>query len=301
MAKNDPDKLMAEAQEMFAQMTNSTPEPEASDTQVEEEELQEEAPAEPVDTAESTSETVEETDSASGDESESMSALEKAEKAMKGAQARMTKATQEAAELRKQIADQDAVIKSLQAKFEEKQANPEKLDKLREEFPDIANPLLDELERTQNQVKQANSELQEQRKAKEQAEIQSLQDQHFQRIRDHHPDVDTIANSADWINWLEAQDKETQQWVDSGSSNDVNAVLHRFKVETGIKSKSPQEVTLERAKKVAEPKLPKARKSNLKGNQKSWSVDSIKNMSHDDFLKQSREILNSMAAGQIRR
>ena len=55
--------------------------------------------------------------------------LDKAEKAMKGAQARMTKATQEAAELRKLNADLMQAVGDLKGQLEERQKDNEQLAK----------------------------------------------------------------------------------------------------------------------------------------------------------------------------
>ncbi len=306
MANNDPDKLIAEAKELYEQKTAKPKETEASDTLEEKQDEQVETP-EPQDTVE-TQEQIEDTEeeSESGADSELKSALskiEKAERAMKGAQAKMTKATQEAADLRRINADLTKKVNDLQSQAAEIKTDPSVIEKLKEEYPDLAVPILNELKKTQSEIEKTKDALSKQEAAAQESRQKELETAHFQRIADAHPDVNEIASSSDWENWLEVQDAMTKEWVSSGSSNDVNTVLSRYKAETGINNQTiePQRETLERAKQVAEPKMPKARKSQVKGDKRSWTVDDIKKMSNEDFLKNTDQILSAMEGGKIRR
>ena len=83
---------------------------------------------------------------------------------------------------------------------------------------------------------------------------------HFERIRAVHPDFQDVTNTSDWALWIEEQDAATQQWVQNGTSNDVNAVISKFKLDMGMKAPTPQEKTLERAKEAASPKNAKSSK-----------------------------------------
>lgn len=313
--RNDPERLEAEAKELMNQMTGEATEPEASDTQEEQLELAQEAP-EPTDKAETV---VEDTDQQEGGDSDDDLRLElaKANKAMKGAQSRMTKATQEAADLKRQNADLLQALGKLKSEAEERRKDDSKLTQLREDYPDIAAPLLDEIERTQLKVasQQEASEKDRQRKIDE--EIERVSAAHFARIEAEHPDVNDLIETADWLNWLEEQDRTTKQWIQTGSSNDVNmvlhrfkadmgvevqtpGVLHRFKADTGVEVQTPQERALAKAKEVAEPKLPKARKSETAGGKKVWTVDEIKRMPLAQFEEHQAEIMEAMGSANIR-
>lgn len=305
MAKrNDPEQLEAQAKELYEQMTQATEEvpqddqPE-EDTPEEQEEMQVEAP-EPTDTVETQAEE-EPVQEESGEESELRLALEKAEKAMKGAQARMTKATQEAAELRKANEQMMQTIAGLKGQVEERERDTSKLNQIREDYPDLAGPLLDELERTRQEVTSTKEQLSQAEQAKRDEADSKAADAHFDRIRAEHPDVDQLIETSDWMNWLEESDAQTKQWVQTGSSNDVNSVLYRFKSDMGMKPPTPQERTLEKAKKVAEPKMPKARKSKTKGDKKMWTVQEITAMPNNVFEKHKDEILQAWNTGSIRR
>lgn len=300
-SRNDPERLEAEAREMLSKMSEPEAESPVDEEQTEEVEALAEETPEPTDTVE-----VESADEApafeeeSGEVSQMQDRLDKAEKAMKGAQARMTKATQEAAELRKLNSELMQAVGDLKGQLEERQKDNEQLAKIREEYPDIAGPLLDELSRTQAEVSSTKDALAAEERRRQEAVQAQAQAEHFDRIRAVHPDVDQLIETADWINWLEVQDASTQQWIERGSSNDVNAVLHRFKADMGMKPPTPQEQALEKARKVAEPKMPKTRKPNT-GGKKTWTVEEIKRMPNKDFERYQGEILKAMEQGAIRR
>lgn len=296
--RNDPDALEAEAKELMDKMTGVNDQPVATDTDEEQLELIQDAP-EPTDTAETVAE---DTDHIEGGDSDDDLRLEikKANKAMKGAQSRMTKATQEAADLKRQNADLLRVLGELKSESEERNKDSSKLDQLREDYPDIAVPLLDELARTQGQVASQQEALAEaaQRKVDEQNE--SIAAAHFGRIETEHPDVHDLIETADWLNWLEDQDGATKQWIQTGSSNDVNTVLHRFKADMGVEVQTPQERVLAKAKAVAEPKMPKARKPKTAGGKKVWTIDEIKRMPISQFEEHQAEIMEAMGSNNIR-
>ena len=303
--RNDPARLAAEAKELYEQMTKGkteTPEIDQSpeDTSEEPEALQVEAP-DLTDMAEVQADENEVDESERSDDSELRLALSKAEKAMKGAQARMTKATQETADLKRQNADLIRSVTELKGQLVETSKDDSKLAQIREDYPDLAGPLLDELKRTQDEVGAAKEALAEQEQSKYQELQEQAQAEHFERIRSVHPDVDQIIDTADWLNWMEEADSQTKTWIQEGSSNDVNMVLSRFKADMGQPAPTLQEQALERAKSVAEPKMPKARKSKITGEKKNWTVDEIMRMPNKVFEKHQTEILKAMESGSIRR
>ena len=301
MARNDPDALEAEAKEMLEQMTKGRTEPSAGDTQEEPEELIQDAPTEPVDTAEDLAEEVPDEEEEGGEPSELDKALqetEKATKAMKGAQAKMTSATQEAAQLRKEKSELVEALTELKGQLVESKRDQEKLQQLREDYPDFA-PILDELSATQAEIQNTRDALNQREQERIDEERDAQLRAHFARIEAVHPDAGEITQTSDWALWLDQQDDATKTWVEQGSSNDVNSVLSKFKADLGLDQ--PQETALQRAKQVADPKLPKTRKVNKGGGKRTWTVDEIKNMPLDEFEKYQSEILSAQAQGAIRR
>jgi len=302
MGRNDPERLEAEAKEMMAQMMNPEPEPEASDTQELEEEPAQEAPFEPEDTAELVAEAVPEEESESGEvDSEADQRIAKAEKAMKGAQAKMTKATQEAADLRKQVSSLIESVTELKGQLADSKRDNEKLQQVREDYPDVAGPLLDELDSVRARLDEQAALADQQQQALSQENERKAADAHFSRIAEAHPDYAEVTQTSDWALWLDEQGPDVHMWVEQGSSNDVIAVLNEFKASMGVQLPTPQEKALARAKEAAQPKMPKARKANVAGEKKTWTVQEIMDMPLDQFEKHQNEIMKAQAEGSIRR
>lgn len=298
--KVDPAKLEAEAQEMMARIKGQVEEPQEEDTPEQPvPEVEAQAPEEPAETAEEPVEALTEDDS--GEASEVDSAVKKAEERYKNAQRKMTQATTEAKELRRLHEQTMAELGNLKRQLAEKDVDLEKLKQVREEYPDLAAPILDQMERTQAQVAETNAELEQLRQMREQEAISQAQDAHMARIREAHPDLDDIVQSGDWADWLEVQDASIQSWIESGSSNDVNAALYKFKSDMGFGQPTPQERVLEKAKAAAEPKLPKSRKPDTGAGQKVWSAADIKSMSLKDFEANQGALMDAWRQGQIRR
>lgn len=298
--KVDPAKLEAEAQEIMARVKGQVEEPQEEETPEQPEpEVEAQAPEEPTDTAEEPVEAPVEDER--GELSETELALKKADERYKNAQRKMTQATTEAKELRRLHEQTMAELGELKRQLAEKDVDLEKLKQVREEYPDLAAPILDQMERTQAQVAETNAELEELRRMRQQEQIDLAQAEHMARIREAHPDLDDIVQSGDWADWLEIQDANIQNWIESGSSNDVNAALYKFKSDMGFGQPTPQERALEKAKAAAEPKLPKSRKPDTGAGQKIWSAADIKRMSLQDFEANTDELMDAWRRGQIRR
>ena len=298
--KVDPAKLEAEAQELMAQLKGEVPAPQEEETPEEVQlEVDLQAPEEPTETAEEPVEAPVEDER--GELSETESALKKADERYKNAQRKMTQATTEAKELRRMHEQTMAELTNLKRQLAEKDVDLEKLKQVREEYPDLAAPILDVMERTQAKVDEQHAELEALRNMREQDAVQEAQNAHMDRIREAHPDLDSIVQSGDWADWLEVQNAEIHHYVESGSSNDVNAALYKFKSDMGVGQPTPQERALEKAKAAAEPKLPKSRKPDTGAGQKIWSVADIDKMSLKDFEANRGDIMEAWRRDNIRR
>ena len=313
--KNDPKKLEAEAQAMLDKLEEhltDTPEPKAADKATVKETVQE--TQEPEDTSDPApapdTPEVDESDTAdpeptdnSGELSDAEIAIEKANQRYKNAQAKMTKASQEAANLRRVNEQMQRELETLKNQAQAPARDTAKIDQIKEDYPDLAVPLLNELERTQAEVQQAKELLAKQQEAQLLQEQQASRDAHFERIKQAHPDVDTVIESDEWLDWLELQDTQVKYWVENGSSNDAVAVLNKFKADVAPTqtSKSPREQVLEKAKAVAEPRLPKARKPEGSAKKRTWTLNDVKSLSNEEFEKYENEIFKAMAEGSIAR
>tara|TARA_Y100000289_G_scaffold64437_2_gene76322 strand:+ start:1858 stop:2772 length:915 start_codon:yes stop_codon:yes gene_type:complete len=302
--RNDPEQLEREARELLEQATKANLETEqddglVEDTSEEPEEQLEEAPTESVDTAEEIVAEAQEPEEDRG-EPQMDDAAEKAEKRVKNAQAKMTKALQETSALRKHLEEMQRVNDELRQQLAAQEETDSRLDEVRENYPDLAGPLLDALEKQKTEVQQTREALAEQRRM-EFERAQNLEiEEHWSRIREIHPDVDDLISTEEWNDWLEDQTQTVQRWVNEGSSNDAITVLSKFKTDLGVGGPTPQEKVLEKARRVAEPKLPSARKTNTKSGKKTWTVEEIKRMPNREFEKHQAEIMEAYAQNQIR-
>ncbi len=302
--RNDPEQLEREARELLEQATKANLETEqddglVEDTSEEPEEQLEEAPTESVDTAEEIVAEAQEPEEDRG-EPQMDDAADKAEKRVKNAQAKMTKALQETSALRKHLEEMQRVNDELRQQLAAQEETDSRLDEVRENYPDLAGPLLDALEKQKTEVQQTREALAEQRRM-EFERAQNLEiEEHWSRIREIHPDVDDLISTEEWNDWLEDQTQTVQRWVNEGSSNDAITVLSKFKTDLGVGGPTPQEKVLEKARRVAEPKLPSARKTNTKSGKKTWTVEEIKRMPNREFEKHQAEIMEAYAQNQIR-
>jgi len=268
-------------------------EAEATETEVEAVGETAEAPAEVVETEASAIETPAETD----EDGQSAKADRLADERIKNAQARMTKATQEAAELRR---ENDEIKKQLQelkdtVRSEQAMQSNAALDSLKKEYPELASPLIDKIAQLEAQIAQSTSEFKQDSMQKE------LHD-HFANIRAKHPDVDSLTDSEDFQGWLERQTPVWKRISKEGSSDEVVNLLDKYKTEMGlvVEPSETKEQKVARAKIKAEPKLPKARESQLKGaNKRIWTRAEIGAMSMKDFEKNEAEIDKAYAEGRI--
>lgn len=332
MAKVNPEQLEKEADEALAKMmaTEEPPEVEAEevapqeaeaedteetesedlqdspseseDTEVEVEAAEDETEAvgetvesseEPVEAEASAEQTTEKTDK----DGQSVDAVSLAEERMKNAQARMTKATQEAADTKREntsLRQQLQELKDTMTKAKQAQSNAV-LEDLKKEYPDIANPLIDKINALEEQISRSTTDLKEDSMVRE-------QEVHVQKIKEKHPDVDVIHDSEDFQGWLERQTAVWKRVAKEGTSDEVVELLDSYKKEMGM-IEEPSETKKEkvaRAKAKAEPKLPKARQSQLKGvNKRIWTRKEIGEMSMADFEKNEADIDKAYRDGRI--
>jgi len=302
--RNDPEQLEREARELMEQAMKAGSEPDQddgleADTSEQPEEQLQEAPTESVDTAEEIDAEAQEPEEDRG-EPQLDDSVAKAEQRVKNAQAKMTKALQETSALRKHLENLQRMNDELSQQLAANEEKDSRLDEVRENYPDIAGPLLDALEKQKTEVQQTREALAERQRIEIQKEQNLEIEEHWSRIRSAHPDADDLIVTTEWNDWLEDQTPTVQRWVNEGSSNDAISVLSKFKADLGVGEPTPQEKVLEKARKVAEPKLPSARKTNTKSGKKTWTVEEIKQMPNREFEKHQAEILEAYAQNQIR-
>jgi len=303
--KVDPEKLEQEADELLKQMLAEQdgpeqPKAEETDTPPQPEE-DENPPADPADTGEDGEEAdPQDEDRGDPDPDDSDGDLRKqlnvAEERVKNAQARMTKATQEAAELRKEVVALRQQTAELSAQLANAQQGRDGIDDelktLAEEYPDIAAPLLKKLSKLEDTVTQYRERI-------ESEKSQNTLQEHFDTIRKSHPDMDDIVTSDDFVGWLERQTPVWQRVAQDGSAHEVVELLNRYKEIFDAQPQQPVS-KVEKARRVAEPSLPKARRPDPNSGKRIWSRDEITRMSLDEFERRQDEIDKAYLEGRVR-
>jgi hypothetical protein len=303
--KVDPEQLEREAEELLKQMMERNANPQ-SDNQTEEDtshvpEHDDNPPAESADTGEDgVNETPHSEDRGDQQSDEGDGDLRKqlriAEERVKNAQARMTKATQETADLRRQMMELQSNMAGLQSRMAETASHKDEMDDelrtLAEEYPDIASPLLKKLSRLEETV----SEYRTQMAAKE---SQGTLQAHFDSIRKSHPDMDDIVTSDDFNGWLDRQSPVWKRVAQDGSAQEVVDLLDRYRDVLGTPPQQP-ESKVERARRVAEPSMPKARKPDPNSGKRVWTREEITRMPLNEFEKRQGEIDQAYLDGRVR-
>lgn len=303
--KVDPEKLEQEADELLKQMMaehdgpEEQPKAEETDTPPQPHE-DENPPAESADTGEDGEEIPQEEDRGDQDPDESEGDLQQqiklANERIKNAQARMTKATQEAADLRKEV----IALRQHNAELSSELANAQNgrdgedddLKTLAEEYPDIAAPLLKKLAKLEQTVTQYRDQVRTN-------ESQSTLTEHFDTIRESHPDMDDIVTSDDFVGWLERQTPVWQRVANDGSAHEVVELINRYKEVFDTQPQQPVS-KVDKARRVAEPTLPKARRPDPSSGKRIWSRQEITRMPLDEFERRSAEIDQAYLDGRVR-
>ena len=286
--KVDPEQLEREAEELQRKMVEELGAQNQDTT--ENQDQAEPAPEQSSETAVDGQQTEVEEDR--GDPTPSLDEqLKLAEERVKNAQSRMTKATPEAAELKRSVADLRAEVETLRSKLAQQPEDDVELRTLAEEYPDIAAPLLKQIEALKTEVRETRNLTEEERK-------QETTKRHFQTIRSAHPDFDTVVSDDGFTEWLEQQTPTWRRIAEAGTADEVVELLSRFKGEAA----PPQqpESTIEEARKFAEPTLPKARKPDSNSNKRIWTRDDINRLSLQDYEKFEAEIDQAYLDGRVR-
>jgi len=298
-SRNDPAKLEAEANALIEQYQKAREESskgkpqEDTPEEPQPEDVQEETPpVEPQDTeAEVKAKSDDDTGASESDENWKAQ-LAKAEHRYKNAQSRMTKAIEEAKaakQLSDTLANRVALLEQeLSQKLEQQGPDPE-VEALERDYPDIAKPLSKQLQKLQNELKQT---AQLHRKSEEERSLEA----HVASVKAKHPDFADIANDDGFQEWLDGQTATWKRIAKAGTSEEVIELLDRYK---GVKNSAPKTDVTSEAKKLAEPKLPKARNPNVSG-KRFWTRNEINSLSRRDFERFEGEIDKAWAEGRVR-
>jgi len=309
------EKLEKEADEMLKQVQDSqqesepeakglaTQEAEVEDTPEEEVENVEASPEESQDTEEA-SDQIEETQEDDTESKKGLLSAEQWEERYKNAQAKMTKETQRAKDMEAKIAEMNNKITAMEAMKSEAKIEQQKeevnvdLSQIMKDYPEIVKPLQSYVDAriaaVDNKVSQASQELLK-------AQQEEADRKHYSAIAEVHPDWKSTSSSEDFTLWLGRQSRMWQQAATDGDTEDVIALLSKYKKDLGLVSKktASKEELVEKAKQNVEPTLSKARKQNVSSSKRIWTASEIGKLSDKEYLKFEKEIDQAYEDGRV--
>jgi len=260
------------------------------------------------------------------DELEGLS-LENAAERIRNAQARMTRATTEAAQLRRSLSDVQAdtqrlddEVRRLQAALHAEPARPPEtetatngmatLATLRDDYPQIIGPLIDtlselrsELNAIKGTVTTREEDLVRRDDEEQKRRVQAAANAHFGAIRAVHPDFQQVVESDDFKGWIGRQSRIAQIIVygdgiqssplrRGGNAEEVNDVLTQYKQAVGSSKRSNE------AREAASPTLRKATRIQSNG-RTTFTREQIAAMTPAEFSKNEAAIDAAMAEGRV--
>lgn len=311
------ERLEQEAEEMIQQVQDDQKEsePEAKGLAIPEAEEVQDTPEEVVEEAENTPEESAETVEASNQEEEIQEDRTESDKGLlnaeqwenryKNAQAKMTKDSQRAKELEAKVVEMSNTIAAMEAMKEKSQSSVAEaieenvdLSEIIKDFPEIVKPLQKYVDARIGMIDNKLNESSKELLAAQQAELDR---KHLEGIAAVHPDFETVSKSSDFAIWLERQTKMWKSVAVDGETQDVIALLSKYKKDLGLDSKSvSKEELVEKAKQNVEPTLSKARKQNIGSSKKIWSRSEIEKLSDKQYKKFEKDIDRAYSEGRIK-
>lgn len=220
----------------------------------------------------------------------------------RNAQSRMTRATQEAAELRRAQQAQASELAQLRAELASARSAPPRqadtvpaagsnLDSVEAEYPDFSPVVA--------QIKEQERQLRELRESSAKSAQQAAYESHLKAVTAVHPDAIALASSDQFSGWVDRQPPAIQQIISNGTAADVNWVLSQYKTAAGVTKTQSKDDKLAAAKLVASPNLPRVASNQAQAGKRTFTREQIAKMSPAQFAKNEAEIDAAMADGLI--
>ncbi len=188
------------------------------------------------------------------------------------------------------------------------------LEKLRIEYPEIAEPMIKMMQRQNAENKSLKDRLDkvDEREVKRVADDKTTkEDAHYDAIKEVHKDFHEISQEPlldEWIDGLPAIEKAGAKAIrGGGSTQDVISLLTTFKKANGYKvpgdvdtKKKTPNTKLEKAKAHVTPQFNKTKEVNTGDEQIRFTQEQIHAMSDKEFLENESKIDEAMALGLVR-
>ncbi len=205
-------------------------------------------------------------------------------------------------------------------KTKEKEQTPDEVDsdleKLRVEYPEIAEPMIKMMQKqnAENKVLRDRLDIVDEREIKRETDAETTkQNTHLDAIKKAHPDFHEISQEPlldEWIEGLPAMERVGAKAIKSGGSTpDVISLLTTFKEANGYKvpSKTEDKTTvikadskLNKAKKQVTPQFNKAKEINTQDKQIRFTQEQISKWSEKEWAKNEKAVDEAMALGLVR-
>lgn len=237
--------------------------------------------------------------------------VDNAQERIKNAHARMTKATMEAADLRRQMdtlnKERDLLQKEVDLMKRQPQTMPDQsgsgagvedaeLDEIANDY-EMAAPLVAEIKRLKSQLSRLGDEsAQRGREAEESRELEARRE-HTRVILESHSDAREVFASDDFKGWLVRQPGWIQDDAERGNAQQIVNLLDRYKNSVGI-SQAKKEQHLDRARQIADGSPNPSRSRDIAG-RTNFSQAQIEKMSMEEYLAHEEAIDKALAEGRI--
>lgn len=209
------------------------------------------------------------------------------EERVRNAQAKMHQSAQEAAELRRKVAELDSALKAVQAKGEDDSA----LEDAGKSYPEIVSPLLAKIAKLEARIEELQGNVQKTERRVLETEEAAAGSAHLSAILKEHPDALDVIEQASFKSWKEKQPEAIQSITETGSAKDVNWMLSQYKSSLGKKKQDNDPSNL------SMPNMPRARKPSTDAQR--FTREQIRAMTPEEFTKNESLIDEAMASGLI--
>lgn len=245
--------------------------------------------------------------------------LENMAERVRNAQARMHRATQEAAVDRRSLSDAqldlqtlEADVERLQNALEQAQSPPAKadsgqdaatLESLIDEYPTIIGPIIARLKTMDEKVSAVEGSVTQQAQAETHNRDRAAQEAHFNALRAAHPDYISVANSEEFQGWLDRQPGAYRIFLygdglaksrtsKGGTAAEIISVFNAYSRAIGKTKQAVEAID------ASTPSLRRANTNPTK-TRTTFTQAQIKAMSPAEYAKREAEIDLAMAEGRI--
>ena len=239
--------------------------------------------------------------------------IQNAQASYENARKKMTQASMEASELRKQNEalqarlDQASMLAKQPAAPDQAPPRPaaakkDDLSSFVDEYGEDFNPLVNNMRSQQEKLDKINGQLSQMEQSRQASANEQAKQAHRDAIIEGHADAYSIVDTPDFQGWASRQPKEVQDILVSGNPQSVIWMLSSYKEAVGVspaKSKTDrQQQLLDDAKKAADPAVSSVRSTNA-GQATQFTRAQIKSMSLSEYEKHADQIDQAMLSGQL--